>query len=156
MALDPNKLKVGEILARTIYCQVLDAHAQIPGYGRMRTIPTARVRDLKDQTEFFIEGADLLGAMVSTDQFQEEVTIALTDVIALMVNAGEKPFTVCFVKKDGSERTLRGVVTRVEGLLGRSTVIDLEVTRGTPLRQVDHRTVTWLVLDGVKYKVRRI
>jgi len=72
----------------------------------------------------------------------------------ILVNAYHRPLTVCFVKNDGTERTLRGRLVKPEPLLGRSTVEDLDVTNGNRLRLVDHRTIKWIVVDGTKYTVK--
>jgi len=52
----------------------------------------------------------------------------------------------------GKECTLMGRLSRAEGKLGRSLVIDLP-TAG--YRQVDHRTLKWLVIDNKKYLVNK-
>lgn len=38
-------------------------------------------------------------------------------------------------------------------LLGRSTVIDLEAPQPGNFRQVDHRTIDWIVFKNVKYSL---
>jgi hypothetical protein len=71
-----------------------------------------------------------------------------------LTNAGYKPFTVRFKKKGGEWRTLRGRFVAHEMLLGRSRVEDLdEPETKKRLKQVDHRTIEWLILDNVKYTV---
>jgi hypothetical protein len=56
---------------------------------------------------------------------------------------------------EGEERTLIGYLSKVEAKVGRSTVIDLELpTDRDRIRQVDHRTINWLILKNVKYVVR--
>jgi len=66
----------------------------------------------------------------------------------------------------GEERTLVGHLVDAEPLLGRSKVIDLEEhfknidrkRKREPeihsLKQVDHRHINWLILNGVKYIVK--
>lgn len=60
----------------------------------------------------------------------------------------------------GEERTLVGYLIGVETGFGRSTVIDLEAEKGSKpdwdgrLRQVDHRTLNWLISKNVKYCVK--
>ena len=52
----------------------------------------------------------------------------------------------------GKESTLTARLSRADGKLGRSLVIDLP-TQG--YRQVDHRTLRWLIVDGIKYIVKK-
>jgi hypothetical protein len=70
-----------------------------------------------------------------------------------LVEAGTLPFTAAFKRVDGTGRTLTGYLASHEDLLGRSMVRDLEA-EGDGIRQVDYRTLEWLVLDGVKYIVK--
>lgn len=99
-----------------------------------------------------------------------------------MADANSKCFTVCFTTKvddkmvveklkdvkgklnaakalelakellKGKESTLTARLSRADGKLGRSLVIELP-TQG--YRQVDHRTLRWLIVDGIKYIVKK-
>jgi len=61
---------------------------------------------------------------------------------------------------DGEERTLIGYRIGSDFNLGRSHVIDLQGDRGTNAdwdarqRQVDHRSINWLVYKNVKYIIK--
>ena len=52
----------------------------------------------------------------------------------------------------GRECQTVGRLSKAEGKLGRSLVIDLP-TQG--YRNVDHRTLNWLICDNVKYVVKK-
>ena len=55
----------------------------------------------------------------------------------------------------GENRTLVGYLINSEPMTGRSTVIDLEVSSDRHrLRQVDHRSIQWMILKNVKYIVK--
>jgi hypothetical protein len=66
----------------------------------------------------------------------------------------------------GEERTLIGHLVDAEPLLGRSKVVDLEEhfknqerkekneTLVTTLKQVDHRQINWMIINGIKYVVK--
>ena len=114
--------------------------------------------------------------------FTEEQKISLTQVATLLADANSKCFTVCFTTKVddkmvaeklkdvkaklnaaqakqlakeilvGEEKQLVGRLSRAEGKLGRSLVIDLP-SQG--YRQVDHRTLRWLIVDNIKYTVKK-
>lgn len=54
----------------------------------------------------------------------------------------------------GDIRKLRGYKTQFESITGFYDVVDLDITTGSPLRQVNVNTITSLILDGVKYVVK--
>jgi hypothetical protein len=55
---------------------------------------------------------------------------------------------------EGEERTLIGYTISREISWGRSMVIDLETEDNNKIRQVDHRTINWLICKNVKYSVK--
>lgn len=62
----------------------------------------------------------------------------------------------------GEERTLVGYLIKNETGFGRSMVIDLEADTSkstkdwdSRIRQVDHRTLNWLIWKNVKYQVKK-
>jgi len=55
----------------------------------------------------------------------------------------------------GTERTMVGYLDSTEPNMGRSKVVDLEVSAGKhQLRLVDHRTVKELILQDVRYVLK--
>jgi len=99
-------------------------------------------------------GIDLVESkFISNSQYTETIRCGKHEMVEKMNNARDRIFTVCFNKKDGSERILTGHLRSIEPNLGRTNVIDLEVG-GDPKkghRQVDNRSINWLVLDNVRY-----
>ena len=71
-----------------------------------------------------------------------------------MLSAGDRAFTAKFTKADGAERVIVARLVDTENHMGRSNVIDLEVSTGTPTRQIDHRTLEYVILNDVKYVVK--
>lgn len=144
-----NGPKAGEIVARVIYAHV---HTRMPGrdVGAFDMV----CRDALNAQEFTVRGKDLIATFVSADTYGEEQVVSKTQLAEKLVSAGHLPFTVCFVKARGGDRILRGRLLEHENLLGRSMVHDFDVTSGSPLREVDHRTIKWLVVNGVKYKLK--
>lgn len=61
----------------------------------------------------------------------------------------------------GNERLLTGYLIKTETGFGRSMCIDLNIDMGNKpnyderIRQVDHRTLNWLIYKGVKYSVKK-
>jgi len=111
--------------------------------------------DLDRKFNFDILGRELIESAYSADQYNKEENSTKTVVAEKLIGAGHLPFTVCFIKQDGSERVLRGRLIAPETLLGRSMVEDLdEPNEKKRLKQVDHRTIKWLILDDIKHVVK--
>lgn len=114
-----------------------------------------QVVNLDDEDSLItINGKELIEKSMSADQHQDIQKVNKTKAAELLVNSTNRPFTVCFLKTDGEERVLRGRLVKPEPLLGRSMVEDLELKGVNRLRQVDHRTIKYLIVDGVKYTVK--
>ena len=140
-----SKIQKDEILALTYFVQALSSVKQ-------DKLP---VKDLDRDNPFLIEGAALLKTCASADQFSKTEKKNMTELASIFINVGDLPFTVCFRKVNGQERILRGRYLSHEKLLGRSKVEDLDVNHGIRLRQVDHRELKWLIVDDVKYVLKK-
>lgn len=113
------------------------------------------VHNVDDDVNFSVQGAKLIERGFSADQFAEEVKVSKTRAAEILISSHNRPFTVCFEKQDGDDRTLRGRLVHPEPLLGRSMVEDLDLSASEHrLRQVDHRTIKYLIVEGVKYVVK--
>ena len=168
---DSKKLAKGNWFSGTNYYQaVSDKGDQISCKSGGMTIDISR-----DILEY---------EMHNSDVYKEEVKVNLTELATKLAEANSQCFTVCFTtkvnEKDvqeklsivkakdlknaatakalakeilvGRESTLIGRLSRAEGKLGRSLVIDLP-TQG--FRQVDHRTLKWLVINNTKYIIKK-
>ena len=143
---EPKNIKVDDLLAIVHYVKVKTVHKD--GEELM-------VEDVDLTGKIIrIQGKDLISKSFSADQFAEETKINKMQAAEILIESHNKPFTVNFVKADGSDRTLRGRLIRPEPLLGRSMVEDLDELSVNKIRQVDHRTINWLIVDGVKYVVK--
>ena len=121
--------------------------------------------------------------MHNASVFATEEKLSMTKVAEMLLSANTACFTVCFTAKvdekavkeklsavsykdiqdkakakelahdilQGKETTIVGRLSKSMGHLGRSLVIDLP-SKG--YRQVDHRTLKWLILKNVKYVVK--
>ena len=149
VAKDVNK---GDMMAFIYYGIVKDHVTSSNGHS-------LSVSDVDNNREMGVNGTDLIESSFSADQFHEEVKVSKTKAAELLVSSPNRPLKVSFNKLDGTERVLRGRLIQPEPLLGRSMVEDLDIATlkdatKSRLRQVDHRTINWLIVDGVKYVVK--
>lgn len=139
-----NKVEKGHLMAFTYYVKVESVQSD-----------QLIVADLDNNNSVIqITGRELIERSFSADQYSEEEKISKTRAAELLVSSHNRPLSVSFMKTDGTERVIRGRLVRPEPLLGRSMVEDLDKTGKDRLRQVDHRTINWLIVDGVKYYVK--
>jgi hypothetical protein len=140
---DPGKVKKDHLMAFLYYAKI-DTTA--PGGHSVQVTGLDN-----NQGKFGVHGEELIRNSFSADQFEEEEKVTKTRAAELLISSYNRPFTVCFLKQDKTERVLRGRLLAAEPLLGRSHVEDLDEPEGKRVRLVDHRTIQWLVVDGVKY-----
>jgi hypothetical protein len=138
-----SNVKKDDLMAFVYYCKVLEAK---PNY--------LRVQNLDNQMEFEVRGNELIEHGYSADQVIEEVKVTKTRAAEILISSHNRPLTVCFDKENGEERILRGRLITPEPLLGRSMVEDLDIASGHRLRLVDHRTIKYIIIEGVKYIVK--
>lgn len=143
---NPVKIKTGDVMALTYWVKVLDVKQN----GEDLIVSDL----LNDLSKIRVQGKELIEKSHSADQYETEEIITKTRAAELLVNSVNRPFTVSFQKADGTDRVLKGRLVAPEPLLGRSMVEDLETCDKNRLRQVDHRTINWLIVDGVKYTVK--
>lgn len=139
-----KQIKPGEVLSTTIYATVKnvakDGIVVVDNHKR----------------EFTIKGPKFIEeTMISNNQATTEKKVSRTDAVEAFLGAGDAVFTVDFIKADGSPRTLVGKLLDTENHMGRSNVEDLLTTDVNKRRQVDHRTITQLILKGTKYIVKK-
>lgn len=113
------------------------------------------VHNIDADMDFRVEGKSLIERGLSADQYEEEVKVTKTRAAEILISSYNRPLTVCFEKLDGTERVLRGRLIRPEPLLGRSMVEDLDVAASHRQRLVDHRTIRYIIVEGVKYEVKQ-
>ncbi len=153
----PEKVKPGDLMALVHFVRVVEV---APGADAMT------VHDLDHgggRGDINVGGRALIENALSADQYEEEQRVGMTRAAEVLVASHNRPLTVCFVKQGskktgegaGVERVLRGRLVEPNGLLGRSLCEDLDLPEGqSRLREVDHRTIKYLIVDGVKYVVK--
>lgn len=145
--IDPSLVKVGDVMSFTYYVKVTDVRNN--GEELM-------VEDLDHGlSKMRVQGRELVVGSSSADQFLEEEKVSQTKAAEMLISSIRRPLTVCFEKKDGTERMMRCRFVAQEPVMGRSMVEDLDkMDVKDRLRQVDHRTIKFLIVDGVKYSVK--
>ncbi len=139
-----KNIKPGEVLSTTKYVTVVKREADY-----------LKVRDT-DGSELTIHGPEFIEkSLYSGTQYSAEEEVTKTELAAHLLDAGDTVFTVEFIKADGKPRTLTGRLLDTENHMGRSNVIDLMITSGSPTRQVDHRTLKSLILRDTKFVAKK-
>lgn len=109
------------------------------------------------------ELAELLenaGDMAFTVSFKKKVTEELVNEklkCATQAQFKDKSFISRFSKEliEGEDCTLTCHLVEAESALGRSTVIDLTTTSANKFRQVDHRSINYMIIDNTKYVLKK-
>ena len=141
---EASKIESGDLMAFVYYGKIKDVK---PNLLKVQSLGSSGM-------DFQIQGKELIENGFSADQFTEEVKVTKTKAAETLISSHNRPLTVCFEKTDGSERIMRGRLVTPEPLLGRSMVEDLDIVDGHRLRLVDHRTIKYLIVEGVKYVVK--
>jgi hypothetical protein len=91
---------------------------------------------------------------VMTVKFHKKVDQAyVTEVLANVTKAISKKDLAREIT-NGKEVEMQCCLTKSEGKLGRSMVLDLNAPFGMNFRQIDHRTVDYVILKNIKYLVK--
>lgn len=126
---------------------------------------------------------DILENMHSGDHYDREVNMNMTALAELLQSVQDHVFTVQFKKQatedrakellssynsknskipdlvkslvNGESCTMTCHMVEVENNLGRSLVIDLGAKTDSKFRQIDHRTIEWVIFQNVKYNLQR-
>lgn len=114
--------------------------------------------------------------MYSADYYHSEVVLPRSLVVQHLLNARDIIFTVSFRKKvnpkdiikhiddtddidellNGETRILTGILNYIDKATGRTFVTDLKIPPNkNRMRQVDNRTISWLIIKNVKYIVSK-
>jgi hypothetical protein len=142
MAIEIKSVKPGERLSYTSYFEVVNSDAK---KGILE------VKDTSGQV-LSIQGKDFIESNIkSASQFKKTEKLGKNALAEKLFTSGDSVMQVEFLKQDGTPRTLIGYFTSQDVNLGRSNMVDLEVTTGHNMRQVDHRTIKSVIVNQVKY-----
>jgi hypothetical protein len=170
---DPTKVAAGDIMCIITYVMV----KEVVDGGESLVVD-----DLFKPGEFSIDGSDMIADMKSASYYDKGDIrrISRTQMVDILTSVGGNPFSASYAKKDGQERLLVGKFLRHEVHYGRSLVVDLQLLKvwndtkaqalaagkteeeaikaadaktDGYLRLVDHRTLEYLITDGVRYEL---
>lgn len=174
MAVDTGKLKIGDRLSETQYYEVVKL-----GVSRI-TVRNERGYQFDIDFEVVREGLESADQYTEEQTVTltklGEIFESVGNTI-FMVNFTKKPTVKNVLPKlkeilekksefssdkqlketaedliTGESRTLTGYLLSVDRQTGRSMVVDLEIPHDkNRIRQVDNRTLKWLIFKGVKY-----
>jgi hypothetical protein len=145
---DPDKVKSNDLMAIIQYVKVQDIQAV---RGRMVVTPVEG--PMVDQP-IHVDGRDLITNALSADYFKEEVELTATAMESLiMTRIYNRPISVLYIKENGEKRLLRGRYID-PAPFGRSYMEDMDRPEGDRIRLVDHRTIQYLIANGIKYTVK--
>lgn len=137
--------KKGDLVAIVRYCNVVNANAD-----------SIDVEDVDDGVKMRVSGTQVLENIKSASEFTKQEKKPLMELAAIVSSSLNTPITVCFDKQDGTERVLVGRITKSEPILGRSYAEDLTLPKTEHrLRQIDHRTIKYAIVNGVKYVTKK-
>jgi hypothetical protein len=132
------EIKKGDWISRTSYFEVI---REMPNQSFLIKNEAGR--------NWVVDEAVLLGENItSANWYEKEEKVTMTFLAGYITNQVYRDvFTVSFIKSNGEERLLTGYKLSTEHNLGRSLVQDVK----SGPRQVDHRTIQYLIHRGTKY-----
>lgn len=179
--LDVEKIQVGEHLAEIQYYKVVKVNPKtikvVSDKGVESNIDKDLVLEMYSASQYQIEKyitrtevnniLATIGQQIFTVNFDKQVKqddIKKKLLTAIKDEEGN-PLTYEQIEKNlktiskdlnkGEERTLIGYLLEINNEMGRSSAIDLEIERGqNRLRQIDHRTINYLIFKNTKYLVK--
>jgi len=169
---DTKLLKAGDYISETQYYKV------IRNMGNVSDVVNERGETMSISNKIFQEGAWTANQLLETKEISRtelaeilenagdtiftvnfNKQIKESDIVEAFTNenlVGKdekelKKFAKSLLK--GSERTMIAHLIRVDPKMGRTSVIDLETPVSVPnrIRQIDHRTLNWIIIKNVKY-----
>jgi hypothetical protein len=144
--LDTAGIKAGDVMAFHFYVKVESVGTSSDGSKQLNVI------NLENGQRFSVTGEPLIKKGFSGNWFGEEITLSRTKIIGILKDSLNRPIQIKFVKKDGSDRTMicRFLETNDTGY---AQVEELDGDK-LQLKQVDLRTMEWIIVDGTKYVVK--
>ena len=137
-----NQIKIGHIMAYINWVEVVANNG----------VNELKVRDLDSKQEFLIRGESLIEKGMSADVFSSTKSATKTELAEILIGHKNTPMTVEFVKANGQNRVMRCKWLSHEVLMGRSMVYDFD---DHGVKQVDHRTIKSIIVDDVKYVLKK-
>ncbi|MGI0482791.1 hypothetical protein ACN4EE_18645 [Geminocystis sp. CENA526] len=179
--LDVEKIQVGEYLAEIQYYKVIKVNPKtikvVSDKGVESNIDKELVFEMYSASQYSIEKyitrteinhiLSNIGQQIFTVNFNKQVkpTDIKNKLLTAIKDEEGNPLSYENIEKNlqkiskdlnkGEERTLIGYLLEINNEMGRSSAIDLEIEKGkNRLRQIDHRTINYLIFKNTKYIVK--
>jgi hypothetical protein len=167
-----DDLKVGDWVSGTSYYKIIKREVHscdvVDSFGRSVNVGNSVLQnEMISASQFDVEQKVLRSEMIQklmnsgncvfTVKFKKQLTgkqiQEILDEDEYEKQPATKKLKTCnkILKDGGEDRTLVGYLLNTEHEMGRSNVVDLEITTGSRERQIDHRTVYELILRRVRY-----
>ncbi len=181
--LDIDKIEVGDYLSQTQYYRVVKINPETVIVIDERGVQTDLDKDLiaagmysasQYDTEKTVNRTEIneilqqagnniftvnFNKQVQEQDIKDKLLNAIKDKQGNPLSYAEIANKLANISKQlmkGEERTLIGYLLELNNLRGRSLVIDMEIPpEQNRIRQVDHRTINWLILKNIKYIVKQ-
>ena len=148
--LDPAEVNVGDLMSFPCYGKVLSNSLD----GSVLSL-----ENVDTGLTFEARGA-LVRAGFSANQVFEEVELGKVKGALLLSTCFGAPVAALYLKKDGSERLVRGYQlppSEPATILGYTLCVDCMLPhdhKGSRVRSINHNTHRWFIWRGVKYTIK--
>lgn len=171
---DPKKFEIGQIFSQTQYYNV----REIDGnritvenqFGNFMHVSKDIIEKMASATHFvreipmnmtgLAELLDSISDTVFTVKFKKQANLEgvqerLSKVKLADLKDPKKVTTLAKELTEGSDTQMTCHLVESENNLGRSTVIDLSAKTPNKFRQVDHRTIEYIIYKNAKYVLKK-
>ena len=159
--IDPSKPKPGDVMAILTWAKVNKNNLPKPvvNYWEKEVPQTLQLTDLdkleSSKKDFSVIGVDLIENMFSADQSDVTKEVTQSDMIDTLMMSYNVPFTATWELKDGSETSRRCRLLGADGRRGYSKAEDLDKPTKERFIQIDHRTLSKLIVQNVCYVLKK-
>lgn len=147
---DPYQVETGDVMLFQFYVKVNSVETRKVNNEEETVL---KVTNLDNGDKLTMSGNTVIKKALSANYYEEScLGISRTDMIKIIKKSVGHPMQVQFTKKDGSPRNMicKFLYTTDTGYAFVDEFTDKEIQH----RQVDLRTIEWVIINGIYYKIR--